>query len=165
MSASIVEAVARIKRNVAQCLTEASIEQACLEVGHSWRDRTLGPAQTVWAFLLQVLHGNAACAHLIRLAELACTAAAYCEARRRLPLAVLKHILQQTCQAARRSCSAPRWHGHRTFYLDGSSFSMPDTPALQARFGQSGQQQPGCGFPTAHLLAMFDAASGFTENR
>ena len=37
---------------------------------------------------------------------------------------------------------------------------MPDTPTLQARFGQSGQQQPGCGFPTAHLLAMFDAASG-----
>jgi len=160
MSASIVHAVARIKRNVAQCLTEASIVEACREVGHIWRDRTLGPVQTVWAFLLQVLHGNAACVHVVRLAELTCTAAAYCEARMRLPLAVLQKILEQTVLAARRTCSVPLWHGHRTFYLDGSSFSMPDTPVLQAYFGQSGQQLPGCGFPTAHLLAMFDAASG-----
>ena len=160
MSASIVQAVARIKRHVAQCLTEASIVQACRDVGYTWRERELGPAQTVWAFLLQVLHGNTACTHTVRLAQLSCTAAAYCEARMRLPLALLERILQQTCHSARRSCSVPRWHGHRTFYVDGSSFSMPDTPVLQSHFGQSGRQQPGCGFPTAHLLAMFDAATG-----
>ncbi len=43
------------------------------------------------------------------------------------------------------------WLGHRTWLLDGSSCSMPDTPQLQAAFGQSGQQKAGCGFPTAHL--------------
>lgn len=160
MSANIVQAVARIKRNVAQCLTEASIVQACADVGYTWRERTLGPAPTVWAFLLQVLHGNTACMHTVRLARLTCTAAAYCQARIRLPLAVLERILDRTCQSARRSCTVPRWHGHRTFYVDGSSFSMPDTPVLQSHFGQSGQQQPGCGFPSAHLLAMFDAATG-----
>jgi hypothetical protein len=37
---------------------------------------------------------------------------------------------------------------------------MPDTPALQAEFGQPGGQKKGCGFPTARLLAMFDAATG-----
>ena len=37
---------------------------------------------------------------------------------------------------------------------------MPDTPALQAHFGQSGQQQLGCGFPTAHWLALMHAGSG-----
>lgn len=160
MSASIVEAVARIKRNVAQCLTEAEIVQACRELGHTWRERRLGPAQTVWAFLLQVLHGNTACAHTPRLAQLTCTPAAYCGARIRLPLAVPERLLERTCQAARSSCLGARWHGHRAFLVDGSSFSMPDTPVLQARFGQSGQQARGCGFPTAHLLAMFDATSG-----
>jgi hypothetical protein len=44
--------------------------------------------------------------------------------------------------------------------MDGSSFSMPDTPELQKHFGQSGAQQPGCGFPVAHWLTMFDARSG-----
>jgi len=37
---------------------------------------------------------------------------------------------------------------------------MPDTDELRNHFGQHGQQQPGCGFPTAHFLAMFDAAAG-----
>lgn len=38
---------------------------------------------------------------------------------------------------------------------------MPDEPELQARFGQSGKCATGCGFPVAHVLAMFDAATGF----
>jgi hypothetical protein len=160
MSASIVQAVARIKRNVAQFLTAASIVQACRDVQYTWRQRELGPAQTVWAFLLQVLHGNTACAHVVRLAQLSCSSAAYCEARARLPLAALQRVLEETCQAALRGHREPRWHGHRTFFADGTSFSMPDTDALQDHFGQPGQQQRGCGFPAAHVLAMFDAATG-----
>src|SRR6266851_1439542 len=53
-----------------------------------------------------------------------------------------------------------RWLGHRTFWVDGSSFSMPDTPALQEHFGQPGGQQPGCGFPVAHVMALFHAGTG-----
>jgi Transposase DDE domain len=56
--------------------------------------------------------------------------------------------------------AAERWHGHRTFHVDGSSFSMPDTPALQHEFGQPGNQRPGCGFPVAHLLTLFHAGTG-----
>ena len=37
---------------------------------------------------------------------------------------------------------------------------MPDTPALQACFGQPGNQKKGCGFPVAHLLALFHAGTG-----
>src|SRR5262249_32667030 len=32
---------------------------------------------------------------------------------------------------------------------------------LQAAFGQPGGQQPGCGFPVAHILALFEARSGY----
>ena len=159
MSASIVQAVARIKRNVAQFLTASAIVQACRDVDYRWRQRELGPAETVWAFMLQVLHGNTACVHVIRLAQLSCSGAAYCEARARLPLAVLQRVLVQTCQAARSGHHESRWHGHRTFLADGTSFSMPDTDELQDHFGQSGQQRRGCGFPVAHVLAMFDATT------
>lgn len=38
---------------------------------------------------------------------------------------------------------------------------MPDTSELQREFGQPGNQLPGCGFPVAHFLAMFDSATGF----
>src|ERR671938_516948 len=53
-----------------------------------------------------------------------------------------------------------RWRGHRTFLVDGSSFSMPDTPELQRHFGQPGNQHPGCGFPVAKILALFHAGTG-----
>jgi hypothetical protein len=37
---------------------------------------------------------------------------------------------------------------------------MPDPPALQEPFGRPGKQLPGCGFPVAHLLALFRAGTG-----
>lgn len=49
---------------------------------------------------------------------------------------------------------------HRAFLVNGSSFSMPDVPELQGRFGQPGEQKPGCGFPTAKILALFHAGTG-----
>ena len=72
MVISIIEAVARIKRNVADCLSAASIEGACRQVEYQWRERELGPTETVYAFLTQVLHGNVACQHAVRLAGLSC---------------------------------------------------------------------------------------------
>jgi hypothetical protein len=160
MALNIIDAVAAIKRNVAHCLTPESIEQACCAEKHCWRERELGPARTIHAFLLQVLHGNTACSHAVRLAGLDCSTEAYCQARARVPLSVYQRLLRQTSQVARRTWAPPLWRGHRTFLIDGSSFSMPDAPELQSYFGQSGGQQAGCGFPTAHWLTMFDAQSG-----
>ena len=34
---------------------------------------------------------------------------------------------------------------------------MPDTPDLARHFGDPANQRPGCGFPVAHLLGLFDA--------
>jgi hypothetical protein len=40
---------------------------------------------------------------------------------------------------------------------------MPDTDELQQHFGQSGGQAPGCGFPTAHWLALLHFGSGLFQ--
>jgi hypothetical protein len=160
MALNLIDAVAAIKPSVAHCLSSQSIEQACQAENHCWRERELGPAKTVHSFLVQVLHGNAACSHTVRLANLDCSTEAYCQARARVPLSVYERLLQQTRVAARRRSSLPLWHGHRTFLIDGSSFSMPDTVELRSHFGQSGAQQAGCGFPTASWLTLFDAESG-----
>jgi hypothetical protein len=53
-----------------------------------------------------------------------------------------------------------RWLGHRVFLVDGSTFSTPDVPALQAEFGQPGGQAEGCGFPVVHWLAMMHHGTG-----
>ena len=160
---SMTAALTRIKGRVSDAVPVELIQRLSRAVGHRWRDRDLGPVVTTQLFLQQVLHGNVAVAELRRLSGLPFTEAAYCQARARLPRALLER-LQQAVTDTLFDASDVRptelWHGHRAFLLDGSGFSMPDTPALRARFGQPGGQAEGCGFPVAHLLARFDAATG-----
>ncbi len=99
--------------------------------------------------------------HVARLNGSDFTPSAYCQARQRLPLLVLQALLLALVRRSREHTEdVARWHGHRTFFVDGSSCSMPDTPGLQRAFGQPSGQKPGCGFPVAHLLALFDAYTG-----
>jgi hypothetical protein len=161
MALTIVQVVARFKADVGQALSAATIEKVCGYLGYRFRQRILGPVNLVHIFLLQVLHGNVACTALPRLANLSFTDEAYCQARKRLPLALFEELLQHVCDALFPQVhTTNRWRGHRTWMADGTSFSMPDTPTLQAHFGQPGGQAKGCGFPTAHLLALFHAGTG-----
>jgi hypothetical protein len=164
MVSSILRAVARIKADVAVLLQAATIERLCRDLGHTWRDRILTPVVTVHAFLLQVLHGNTACDHVPHLLGGRFSGEAYGQARRRLPLELFQRLLAAVIGTL-ASCrdAAQRWCGHRAWLLDGSSCSMPDTPQLQEAFGQPGAQQPGCGFPVAHLLALFHAGTGLLQ--
>jgi hypothetical protein len=92
------------------------------------------------------------------------TGSAYCEARARLPLEALQTLLaRSTTKMAQCMRQTGLWLGHRLYLVDGSSFSMPDTPELQQHFGQSGQQAAGCGFPTAHWLALVHFGSGLFQ--
>jgi len=161
--ASIARALARIKDDVRGFVSDESIRQACRVAGHRWRERQLGPAQTVHLFILQVIHFNTAIRNLRHLAGHAVNAAAYCEARVRLPLAVLRSLLRDSAAAAARSgvaAAGGSWCGLRVLLVDGSSTIAPDTPASQRAFGQPSNQKPGCGFPVPKILALFDAFGG-----
>jgi hypothetical protein len=158
----LASALQRIQQDLAHVLDADHITTACQEVGYHFRRRLLDPVTTIHLFVLQILKGNFAVARLQDFTEGDFTEAAYCKARGRLPLAVLQTLLRRVGAAVRPSIdSTGRWHGHRTFHLDGSSFSMPDTPELQQHFGQPGGQRAGCGFPVAHLLTLFHAGTGF----
>lgn len=158
---SIQRVLAQIKDDWTRYLSEEQLTRVCRAAGAHGRGRTLTPVVTVYVFLLQILHGNTAMTNLPRLSGKRFTPAAYCQARQRLPLAALRQLLYETgVPLQTRADSAARWRGHRTWLVDGSSCSMPDTPALHKHFGQPGEQKPGCGFPVAHLLVLFDAASG-----
>jgi hypothetical protein len=116
----------------AMLLQPEAILIVCREIGYTaWRNRALTPVTTMQLFLLQVLHGNTACSHLPHLSGLRFTATAYCQARARLPLRLFDLLLERFGRAVQRSAlDDGRWHGHRTFLVDGSTCSMPDTPAL-----------------------------------
>ena len=161
MALTIADVVRQFKASVADVLSAQTILLVCSDLKHRWRDRVLDPATTVQLFLLQILHGNVSCCGLRRLADPSFSAAAYCNARLRLPLAVFEKLLGRVAEALRPTTQdSERWRGHRTWTLDGSNFSMPDTPELQKRFGQPSAQAKGCGFPLAHVLALFHAGTG-----
>ena len=162
MVPNVTTILQRFTTEWAALLQPEAILAACGEVGYiAWRDRVLTPVTTIQLFLLQILHGNTACSHLPHLSGLRFSAAAYCQARAKLPLRLFALLLERFGTAVQRSAlDEGRWHGHRTFLVDGSGCSMPDTPALQDAFGQSTEQRPGCGFPVAHLLGLFHAGTG-----
>lgn len=151
----------RLRQDVAAGLSPQAIEAACRRVHHVWRKRLLDPTTTLYLFLLQVLHGNTACRHVVHFGGWTFSESAYCQARKRLPLAVFEALLETTAATLRAATSrGSRWLGHRVWLVDGSGFSMPDTPDLQRHFGQPGGQRKGCGFPVAKWLALFDLTTG-----
>jgi hypothetical protein len=164
--ASIAASIARIKQDALGALRRGVIEQVCAEFSYAWRDRELDPATTVALFVQQVLHGNVPCSEVRHLAVSAgkqFTPSAYCQARARLPLTVVQSLLTRVCDAALLATRQPNylWLGrHRVFHIDGSTFSMPDTPELCEAFGLPYGPEPGCGFPMAHLLVLFHAQTG-----
>lgn len=161
MTLTITEVVKQFKQDWTTQLEPDAILAACRRVGYKWRERCLSPVVTMHFFFVQILHGNTACTHLRHLTKLAVSASAYCQARMKLSLAIFQYLLRTTCQRLQdERLDEGRWLGHRIFLVDGSSFSMPDTPELQAHFGQPGGQLPGCGFPVAHLMMLCHAASG-----
>jgi len=161
MALTIHEVLRQFKADVAKAIAAETIMKICGYLNYGCRDRVLGPVTTVHVFLLQILHGNTACTALSRLAGVPFTAAAYCLARQRLPLELFQDLLERVCDALFPEVQTTgRWRGHRTWMTDGSSFSMPDTAVLQAEFGQPGVQAKGCGFPVAHMLALFHAGTG-----
>lgn len=165
---SLASAVSFLKQRET-LLDPARVDGVFASHGHRWRDRDLPPAETMELFVRQIVAGNAPCAEVRAWRDGAFTAPAYCQARLRLPLPAVRELTQSAItlmqdaarsERAARSGGGGRWRDHRTFHVDGTGFSMPDTPELQDAFGQPGMQKKGCGFPVAHLLVLFDADTG-----
>lgn len=165
MIPTLMTALRQIRADLAQVLEPVALRDLCRSFGLRWPQRLLDPVTTIHLFLLQILHGNTACSHLPRLAGRSFTASAYCQARSRLPLAVLQALLRRMTEALRPVVDTEGlWHGHRTWFLDGTGVSLPDTPPLQRAFGQPTNQAPGCGFPVARVLALFHAGTGLLQS-
>jgi hypothetical protein len=162
MHRRISHTLSALRQDLAARLGADFIHAACRAAGHTWCDSCLlTPAAIIHWFLIQVLHGNTALNDVSLMAGRAFSASAFCQARSRLPLAVFKAVLREVVKVLIPATEAAGlWLGHRVLLIDGSAFSMPDVAALQAYFGQPGNQAKGCGFPVAHILALFHAGTG-----
>ena len=162
MIGRLTTALGRVRNDLAGLLDEKALRDLCRGEGLRWRERAPRPGH----HHPPVPHPDPPPQHRLRphasrIAGRSFTASAYCQARARLPLA----SLPGPPAATRRGPPGPttaarRAAAHRTWLVDGTGVSMPDSPALQEAFGQPAAQRPGCGFPTAKVLALFDSATG-----
>jgi len=168
---SVSRALQRIKQDLDPHLPPAAIEAACRAAGHAWRERKLGPVATVHLMVVQMIHLNAATRALRHVAGAAVSAAAYCEARARLPVAAVQALLRDAAASLRAALSAEGggggggadptlWRGHRTLLVDGSGTLAPDTRSNRRAFPLNRNQRPGCSLPVPRVLGLFDAVTG-----
>lgn len=157
---SFAAAVAQIKGNLDQILPDPLIDRVAQLLGLRIRDCQLSPAVTVRLAVQRCLEGGTAVSHLRHVSGRDFHDSSYGRAVRRLPETFFTLLTSIVTQHLRRGRPSPLWHGHRVLIVDGTGVSMPDTPPLQKAFGQPGGQRRECGFPVAHLLALFDHTTG-----
>src|SRR5215831_10336477 len=116
------------------------------------------PAIRLWTWLWQCLSRARSCGAAVfrtsvLLAALELPAwsedtGTYCRARAQLPPTLLRPLAGAVGRRVEDAAAADwLWHGRHVYLLDGSTATLPDTPAHQRAYPQAGAQQPGLGFP------------------
>lgn len=175
MDLAFRRAVAEARRHgdlyFAGLLAEDRILDAFGKASGLWQGWIYTPAVTIWVFLAQCLSADHSCREAVagliawRLARglRPCSAktGAYCTARDEVPEAACSQLLRDTgCRVDEEAPADWRWLEHRVLDVDGSTFTMPDTPANQAEYPQMASQRRGCGFPIARIVVVFSLAVG-----
>jgi hypothetical protein len=159
--ATVGHALARVNQNLVQLLPQQAIVEAAKAVGHRWRQRKLGPAQSVLLLVLQLLGGNASLAEARAMAAQEVSVAALAKARQRLPLELLARVSawlveQFICTVAAHDVSPPR----RVLLLDAANYYTPDTPTLRRHYRRPRQKKRRGDYPQLRTLCVFDLHSG-----
>lgn len=135
------------------------------------RERLFPPTTTLSLFMAQTLSADASCQatmdrHVVEriannLSPCSTATGAYCKARQRLPLTMVRSLLRHTGRwLTGQSATAWRWQGRAVKLVDGTTVTMPDTVDNQWRYPQPHTQEPGLGFPVARVVALLCLGTG-----
>lgn len=156
--------------------SEKSIRDVLDHCGVMFRERVYAPWVTLWAFLGQVLSGDGACQQAVHAVCLWCLERGqeppvpdtghYCEARRRLPLELLRTLLAQMVERAQAEVPESwKWLGkHFVKVVDGTTFTLPDSPANRAAYPPDGESAAGLRYPLLRLVSVFSLPLGLVQD-
>ena len=158
-----------------EILSEPMVEPALAAEGVKSNESIFTPFLTLCTFLSQVLDPDHSCraavarviVWLVINGRKPCSeqTGAYCDARRRLPLAVLIRLVRQTARETEQQVGEEwLWKGRRIVLADGSTAAMPDTTRNQRVFPQSRSQGVGLGFPLARLVVLISLTTGLVRD-
>jgi Transposase DDE domain len=152
-------------------LTEDMMQKSLQEENIKYRKRLYDPIVTIWIFICQVLAPDKSCSNAVsRVLSLlsdsdqplaSIDTGAYCKARKRLSLSFIIRLFRHVGQALhQKPANELLWCNRPVFLVDGSTFSMYDTPQNQQDFPQPKNQHQYHGFPVARILGIFCLATG-----
>ena len=156
---------------------EAAIQPGLVsrQASGEWsRDRVYGLARTFWGFVWQAVHAHAPCRAVVRQIQTALagsgvrvdgSTSAYCQARSRLPMALMQRAMEGTALSADREApdGAGALNGRRVRVVDASSVQIPDTEANRRAHPYPSGVKEGCGFPAMGFIALYSLASGAVQ--
>jgi hypothetical protein len=156
-------------------LDAKAVESALADERVTFHERIYTPLVTLCVFLSQVLDPDHSCrAAVARLivwmainGRKPCMpeTGSYCDARQRLPLAVVVRLVRQAArQIEGHAPDAWLWNGRRVALVDGTTASMPDTEENQKAFPQMKAQGIGLGFPLVRMVAIIALATGVVRD-
>jgi len=157
--ADLPRAVRHVNSSLHRLLPSEQIRRLCGQVGHRFRRRTLGPAETVLLSVVMILRANASLAATRVAAAGAFSKAALCKARARLPLALLSAVNDWVVARTLKAADGPP----RVLLVDAANHYLPDTRALRRRYRHPGQKRPRSkrsDYPQMRLLSVFDLHTG-----
>jgi len=146
--------------------------EAALEQHHvRYRERLYTPLVTIWTFLYQVLASDQSCrAAVARLLAFLCVGGdpsgsaktdPYCKARQRLSEDLLADLARRSGLELQHQVPPTGLLGGRPIKIaDGTTVSMPDTPANQKAYPQQAAQKKGLGFPILRLVGLIGLSCG-----
>ena len=152
-------------------LSSSVVSQALTTAGVVWNERMYTPMVTLWVFLSQVLSQDHSCraavarfiAHRLTHGEEECSAdtGAYCQARKRLPEEFFSTVALNVGRSLDSQADSNwLWKGRSVYMFDGTTVTMPDTPANQQEYPQIPTQRAGLGSPIARVGAIISLSCG-----
>jgi len=135
------------------------------------RCRVFCLGRTFWGWVWQILQANTSCREVLRqvqalqallgLPAIDENTSAYCQARSKLPTALLEQMLQSSCASAQtQSAATTLLQGRPIKVMDGSSVRLPDTEQNRHAYPASPNQYSRPGFPILKILTLFCLRSG-----
>ncbi len=139
------------------------------------RERLFPPTETLSMFMAQAMKSDRSCQSIVNEAAVSrlrhglpsCSTktGAYCKARQRMPLNMVSEMVIYTGQLiAKKIPERWRWNGRRVLLADGTTVTLPDTPANQATYPQQSGQKTGLGFPICRIVGITCLSSGAALN-
>ena len=139
--------------------------------GDHSRERVFSLVRTFWCWIWQILQANTSCREVVRQVQALFAAftdedldeatSAYCQARNKLSLSLLRGAFQASAGSAeKRARPSSLLQGRPLKAADGSGVRLQDTPKNRKAFPPAKNQFRTPSFPILKVVALYSLASG-----